>query len=87
MRIKRALSSCSALVITLNRWKGDRRCISLGKGQLMSEEDMEEKVANVIYHLYGSLSEGFRTIQVMENILECAKKSLYECELMDSKKT
>lgn len=42
---------------------------SCGKGQLMSEEEMEEKVANVIYHLYGSLSEGFRTIQVMENIL------------------
>lgn len=35
---------------------------SCGKGQLMSEEEMEEKVANVIYHLYGSLSEGFRTI-------------------------
>lgn len=60
---------------------------SCGKGQLMSEEEMEEKVANLIYHLYGSLSEGFRTIQVMENILECAKKSLYECEIMDPKKT
>lgn len=56
-----------------------------GKGQLISEKDMEEKVENVISHLYGVLPEGMRTIEVMEDVIERAKKSLHEYEIVDPK--
>lgn len=61
---------------------------SCGKGQLMSEEEMEEKVGecNFITCMV-RYQKDFELYQVMENILECAKKSLYECEIMDPKKT
>ena len=48
-----------------------------GKGQFISEKDMEEKVENVISHLYGLLPEGMRTIEVMEDVIERAKRKVY----------
>ena len=56
-----------------------------GKGQFISEKDMEEKVENVISHLYGLLPDGMRTIEVMEDVIERAKKSLHEYEIVDPK--
>ena len=58
-----------------------------GKGQFISEKDMEEKVENIISHLYSLLPEGMRTVEVMEDVIERAKKSLHEYEIVDPKKT